>query len=178
MKALGVAYLDLLRFTDLLLDKVDRRDFVAGIVGQNVVLEGMAFAVLEMLHALSKGSNVKFAHTLAGVIADERRHVGFGENRIGALIRRHPERKADVERLQREMSYHMLAAFAVVFRGGATPPERSCLGREPARADYRGLALEAASPQELEQALAATVLADFKRRLERIGVEYQTPPRP
>lgn len=55
--------------------------------------------------------------TLAGTIADERRHVGFGENRIGSLIVDHPERKADVERMQGEMSYHMLAAFADVFSG-------------------------------------------------------------
>ena len=69
---------NLVKFAEVLLEKVDRKDFVAGVVGQNIVLEGMAFHVFEMLHATSAGLNPKFAHTLSGTIADERRHVGFG----------------------------------------------------------------------------------------------------
>ena len=86
----------LVKFAEVLLEKVNDGDFVAGVVGQNIVLEGMAFSVFEMLQATSAG-NPKFANTLAGTIADERRHVGFGENRIGSLIREHPEKKAEVE---------------------------------------------------------------------------------
>ena len=33
---------------DVLLEKVDKKDFVAGVVGQNIVLEGLAFTVFEM----------------------------------------------------------------------------------------------------------------------------------
>ena len=92
-------------------EKVEAGDFVAGVVGQNIVLEGMAFTVFEMMEAGNRELNPKFAHTLRGTIADERRHVGFGENRIGSLIQQHPERKADIERqagdftrgLQREL---------------------------------------------------------------------------
>ncbi|MEN8161654.1 MAG: ferritin-like domain-containing protein, partial [Myxococcota bacterium] len=67
---------NLVRFAELLHEKVDKRDFVAGVVGQNIVLEGMAFSVFEMLHASMKDANPKFAQTLSGTIADERRHVG------------------------------------------------------------------------------------------------------
>src|SRR5690606_473681 len=97
----------------------DRKDFVAGVVGQNVILEGMAFSVFEMMQALSRELNPKFADTLSGTIADERRHVGFGENRIGQLIREHPEKKGEIERMQRDMSYFMLATFADLFRNNA-----------------------------------------------------------
>ena len=48
---------------------------MAGVVGQNIVLEGMAFNVFEMMYAGNESLNPKFAHTLAGTIADERRHV-------------------------------------------------------------------------------------------------------
>jgi hypothetical protein len=72
---------------------------VAGVVGQNIVLEGMAFSVFEMLHAGLAGLNPKFAHTLSGTIADERRHVGFSKNRIGSLIQDHPERKPEIHGL-------------------------------------------------------------------------------
>jgi hypothetical protein len=58
------------KFAETLLEKVDKKDFVAGVVGQNIVLEGMAFSVFELLHTGMETANPKFAHTLAGTIAD------------------------------------------------------------------------------------------------------------
>ena len=173
----------LVEFANLLLEKVDKKDFVAGVVGQNVILEGMAFGVFEMMHAANADTNAKFAHTLAGTIADERRHVGFGENRIGALIQQHPERKEDVQRLQRDMSYHMLATFGAAFREGPSPEEiqqrLEAQGVEKrSEGEWQGVKLGEASPEELEEVLSSTILADFKTRLDRIGLEYQTPARP
>ena len=178
LKAFGNPHL--VRFAETLLEVVDRKDFVAGVVGQNLILEGMAFHVFEMMQAGNREANPKFAHTLAGTIADERRHVGFGENRIGALIREHPERKADVERLQREMSYHMLATFGAAFREGPSPQEmaerlqKAGVAKSDGQA-WQGVRLSEASPEELEKVLGDTILAEFKKRLQRVGVEYQTP---
>jgi hypothetical protein len=175
---------NLVRFTELLLDKVERKDFVAGVVGQNVILEGMAFHVFEMMHAGNRELNPKFAQTLAGTIADERRHVGFGENRIGSLIQEHPERRADVEKLQREMSYWMLATFAAQLRQGPGPEEvqqrLAARGVAPSEtpATWQGVRLGEASPEELESALGGTILEEFEVRLERIGIRYQTPVAP
>jgi len=175
---------NLVKFAELLLDQVERKDFVAGVVGQNVILEGMAFHVFEMMHAANRELNPKFAHTLSGTIADERRHVGFGENRIGSLIREHPERKADVEKLQREMSYWMLATFGAQLRQGPGPEEvqrrlaAQGVARAEAPATWQGVALGEASTEELEAALGGTILKEFKLRLERIGITYQSPVRP
>ncbi len=172
---------NLQRFAELLLEKVDRKDFVAGVVGQNVVLEGMAFNVFEMLHASSAAVNPKFAHTLSGTIADERRHVGFGENRIGSLIQQHPERKSDIERMQKEMSYYMLATFADSFRAAPAQEELRRLREQSGdegKAGWQGVNLNELEPQEMEAVLADTVLKEFKLRLGRIGIEYQTPDRP
>jgi len=176
---------NLVKFAETLLEKVDRRDFVAGVVGQNIVLEGMAFTVFEMLHAGMKNGNPKFAHTLGGTIADERRHVGFGENRIGSLIRQHPEKKGEVERLQKEMTYYMLATFADRFRDGALEAQRERMREKFGDAvdagapapEWQGVKLAEAAPEELEAVLADTVLKEFKLRLGRVGIEYQTPVR-
>jgi rubrerythrin len=174
---------NLAKFAELLLEKVDKKDFVAGVVGQNVILEGMAFHVFELMFAGNQQANPKFAQTLSGTIADERRHVGFGENRIGSLIREHPERKRDVERLQREMSYYMLATFADRFR--QQPPQEEiqrrlqAAGAKPTEPnDWHGVKLGQAKPEELEAVLGNTILKEFKLRLERIGIDYQTPLRP
>ncbi len=175
---------NLVKFAEVLLEKVDKKDFVAGVVGQNIVLEGMAFSVFEMLYATTVGVNPKFAHTLTGTIADERRHVGFGENRIGSLIREFPEKKPEIEKMQQEMAHYMLASFSVAFSqaGGAVDEGR----RLAAAADDAGIArtgpdswhgtnLRTATPDEMEAVLGDTVLGEFKTRLARIGLEYQAP---
>ncbi len=170
---------NLVKFAETLLEKVANHDFVAGVVGQNIVLEGMAFSVFEMLHASMKAANPKFATVLTGTIADERRHVGFGENRIGSLIEEFPEKKPEVQKMQKEMSHYMLATFSDRFRDGAIAEQRRRM-REQAAAGvpatiWKGIDLADASPEELEKTLSNVVLNEFKVRLERLGLEYQTP---
>jgi len=169
---------NLVKFAEVLLEKVDRKDFVSGVVGQNIVLEGMAFSVFEMMQAMNEQMNPKFAHTLNGTIADERRHVGFGENRIGSLLQEYPEKKPEIERMQRDMSYFMLATFADAFRGNQTAAELDRIGHERTHATYQGADLGVMVPEEMESLLADTVLKEFKVRLGRIGLDYQSPPRP
>jgi hypothetical protein len=173
---------NLVQFAQVLLEKVDKKDFIAGVVGQNIVLEGLAFSVFEMMLAMNESLNPKFAHTLAGTIADERRHVGFGENRIGSLIRQYPEKKPEIERMQKEMSYYMLATFADSFRNNTAAAEFRRVERESAgnghHARWQGADLSTMEPEAMEEVLADTVLKEFKIRLGRIGIEYQTPIRP
>lgn len=169
---------NLIKFAEILLEKVEKKDFVAGVVGQNIVLEGMAFSVFEMMYAMNQPVNPKFAHTLSGTIADERRHVGFGENRIGSLIKQYPERKPDVERMQKELSYYMLATFADAFRNNRAAAEVDHLQLERTHTQWQGVDLAEMPPEEMEAVLADTVLKEFKTRLGRIGIEYQTPVRP
>ncbi len=177
----------LLAFAGVLLEKVDKKDFVAGVVGQNIVLEGLAFSVFEMQHAVNKEMNPKFAHTLAGTIADERRHVGFGENRIGSLLKEEPHKKPAIEKMQKDMSYHILATFADAFRRNTKAFEegqrmgdrqRELAGAAPGKMEWQGANLADLAPAEMEQLLAATVLKEFKIRLDRLGLEYQTPAAP
>ncbi len=177
----------LVKFAEILLEKVDKGDFVAGVVGQNIVIEGLAFSTFEMLYASNQEANPKFAHTLSGTIADERRHVGFGENRIGSLIREQPEKKPEVEKMQKEMSYHMLATFADAFRqqgqamleGRRIAQEAAAQsGAAPKSQVWHGTDLASADPTEMEAVLSATVLKEFKVRLDRIGLEYQSPEAP
>ena len=173
----------LVKFAEILLEKVDKGDFVAGVVGQNIVLEGLAFSVIEMLQAANVDANPKFAQTLSGTIADERRHVGFGENRIGSLLVEHPERKTEIEKMQKDMTYHMLATFADRFRGqSAIMQETRKLAQDAVGASksqvWHGTDLATADPAEMEAVLSDTVLKEFKTRLGRIGLEYQTPIQP
>lgn len=179
---------NLVKFAETLLEKIADGDFVAGVVGQNIVLEGMAFTVFELLKATSDEFNPKFAQTLSGTIADERRHVGFGENRIGSLLKEHPEKKPAIEKMQQEMSFHMLATFTDVFSGAnETIEESRKLAAEFAvdqgtasdsSAEWHGANLIDSSADDLQAVLAGTVLDEFKIRLGRIGLDYQEPAAP
>jgi hypothetical protein len=176
---------NLVKFAEILLEKVDKKDFVSGVVGQNIVLEGMAFTVFELLHQTSQALNPKFAKTPTGTIADERRHVGFGENRIGSLIKENPGKKPEVEKMQQEMSYYMLATFADSFRRTDAREEirrakeqAGAAGPVGEGAEFHGHKLGEMDPEEMEALLADTVLKEFKTRLGRIGIDYQTPARP
>ena len=172
---------NLVKFAEVLLEKVDKGDFIAGVVGQNIVLEGMAFSVFEMLQASNVDANPKFAQTLTGTIADERRHVGFGENRIGSLLVEHPEKKAEIEKMQKEMTYHMLATFTDSFRDSSSMDEARRLTKEAGDAKshvWHGTDLSSANPDQMQSVLVNTVLGEFKTRLARIGLEYQAPSQP
>ena len=177
---------NLVKFAETLLEKVDAKDFIPGVVGQNIILEGMAFSVFEMMHAANEKLNPKFGQTLAGTIADERRHVGFGENYIGALIKAQPEKKPEIEKMQKEMSYYMLATFADQFSGDDNRAEidemrkkaREASGDEPSQGEWQGRNLAELGPEEMEGLLSNTVIGEFKTRLGRIGIDYQTPVQP
>lgn len=175
---------NLVKFAEVLLEKVDSGDFIAGVVGQNIVLEGLAFSVFEMMEAGSRQTNPKFAHTLSGTIADERRHVGFGENRIGSLIKENPGKKPEIEKMQAEMTGHMLATFSSAFGQGAATEDKeraaavevaTSQGEELDTAEWHGTNLATATTEERQNVLEDVVLGEFKTRLARIGLEYQAP---
>src|SRR4029079_10713695 len=134
---------------------------VSGVVGQNIVLEGMAFSVFEMIHAMNSQMNPTFAKTLSGTIADERRHVGFGENRIGSLLEQYPGKRGEIERMQRDMSFFMLAAVADSVPGNQSAAELERIGHERSHASYQGADLGTMAPEEMEELLADTVLKEF-----------------
>jgi rubrerythrin len=174
---------DLVNFAEVLLEKVDKGDFLAGVVGQNIVLEGLAFTTFEFMEAANRHLNPKYAHTLSGTIADERRHVGFGENRIGSLIREQPERKADIQKMQKEMTGHMLKVFQPQDGDDEVQREadrvvqkaREARGRPDEPVIFQGQDLRNLDPEATTKLLTDSILGEFKVRLERLGLEFQNP---
>jgi hypothetical protein len=174
----------LVQLTGLVLEPVERRDFLTGMVGLNVFLEGLATHVLDLLHAANDGVNPKFAYTVGGVLADEGRHAAFGEHRVRELLAERPDRKPELARLQRELVAAVLATFANAFAALPRGAERMRLRQElrrrmgsaaSRRASWHGRDLDALEPEEVERVLVETVLRDWRRRVERLGLAYQAP---
>lgn len=119
MKQLGVADPDaeiaqranrsLLKFKDRLLDFVDARDWEASVFAQNVILECLEFTVFR--HHAGTADPVT-AEMLRGIVSDERRHMGFGENDLGRRLQKAPHTHDRLYRIKRELDLLVLDTFA------------------------------------------------------------------
>jgi 1,2-phenylacetyl-CoA epoxidase catalytic subunit len=115
------------RFRARLIELVDSRDWEAAIFAQNVILEAMEFTVFQT-HARS--ADPVTADVLQGIVKDERRHIGFGENELGRRLERAPHVRARLQELRTELDSLVLASFEETLREVGVPAsERPSLGR-------------------------------------------------
>jgi hypothetical protein len=89
----------------------DARDFVGGVIGQNLALEGLALGFFEFNAALLEDVDPGTSQILKTVLLDERRHVGFGLMRLKGLLDAQPDKRALVEDTVGELSDEMMAIF-------------------------------------------------------------------
>jgi 1,2-phenylacetyl-CoA epoxidase catalytic subunit len=95
----------LLRFKKRLLELVASKDWEAAIFAQNVILESLEFAVF---HNHSRDADPVTAEVLDGVIKDERRHIGFGENELGRCLAASPHSRARIGQIRQELDHLVL----------------------------------------------------------------------
>ncbi len=68
---------------------------------------------------------------LEGVVADERRHLGFGENDLGRRLARHPEHRERLAAVRAELDPLVLRSFEEAYRAlGLGAADRPALGRD------------------------------------------------
>lgn len=99
----------LLLFKERLLEFVASRDWEASVFAQNVILECLEFTVFR--HHASVADPVT-AEMLRGIVSDERRHMGFGENDLGRRLRLAPQAHDRLGRIKRELDRLVLSTFA------------------------------------------------------------------
>jgi 1,2-phenylacetyl-CoA epoxidase catalytic subunit len=117
----------LLLFKQRLLELVAGSDWEAAIFAQNVILEALEFAVF---HSHAQSADPVTREVLQGIIKDERRHIGFGENELGRRLRGAPHVRARLSRVKRELDHLVLDALNETMHAIATPAaERERLGR-------------------------------------------------
>jgi len=117
----------LLEFKRKLLALVRGRDWLAAVFAQNVILEAMEFSVFQ-LHAQT--ADPRTQELLAGIIKDERRHIGFGENELGRRLREMPLLRDRLAAVREELDPLVLRSFEEAMDSIGTPREaRPELGR-------------------------------------------------
>jgi len=68
--------------------RVERGDYVAGIVGNNIVVEGLAICLLELGCGEMRANSDEISAFMDFVLEDERHHVRFGERMLKRLNER------------------------------------------------------------------------------------------
>ncbi|MFT3728210.1 MAG: long-chain fatty aldehyde decarbonylase [Terricaulis sp.] len=99
----------LLKFKQRLLEFVDARDWEASIFAQNVILECLEFTVFR--HHAGAADPIT-AEMLRGIVSDERRHMGFGENDLGRRLLGAPHTHERLFKIKRELDSLVLDTFA------------------------------------------------------------------
>ncbi len=118
----------LLRFKESLLSLVDDGDWDAAVFAQNVILETMEFTVFRF-HAAH--ADPVTAEILEGVISDERRHFGFGENDLGRRLADDPSGRVRLQTIRDDLDGLVLGVFEAAFDDLAIPRDtRPALGRD------------------------------------------------
>jgi 1,2-phenylacetyl-CoA epoxidase catalytic subunit len=114
-------------FRQRLLDLVAGKDWEAAIFAQNVILESLEFAVFQG-HA--ERADPVTREVLLGIVKDERRHIGFGENELGRRLQRAPHTRARLSEIRKELDHLVLDTLGETMQDiGAPDDERQRLGR-------------------------------------------------
>lgn len=98
----------LLEFRERLIDFVDDGSWEVALFVQNVLLESMEFAAFR--HHM-ENADPRTRVLLEGIVKDERRHMGFGENELGRAIAQDPELRDQLAHLRPELDYLVLGSF-------------------------------------------------------------------
>jgi 1,2-phenylacetyl-CoA epoxidase catalytic subunit len=118
----------LLEFKRRLLEFVAARDWEGAVFAQNVILESMEFTTFA---SHMRRSDAKTAAILAGVVKDERRHLGFGENDLGRRLAASPHTRVRLARIKQELDRLVLDTFEESLEAMHVPrSERPDLGRD------------------------------------------------
>jgi hypothetical protein len=112
----------LVDFKGALLGLVADGDWQAAVFAQNVILETMEYTVFR-LHAADADAVTK--DVLAGVISDERRHAGFGENDLGRSLAVDPSGRTRLRSIRARLDPMVLGVFEAALADVGAPSEAS-----------------------------------------------------
>lgn len=118
----------LVEFRDRLTSLVDREDFEGAVFAQNVLLESLEDTVFRFHESIADPITKQVLH---GVVADERRHLGFGENEMGRRLARDASGRQRLLEIRSELDPLVLRSFTGIYRDlGLTRAEEPSLGQD------------------------------------------------
>jgi len=161
-------------FYELILEQVDRRDFVAASLAQNIILEGMAYPVYRYEIKYWSRFDPGLSRTIRGAFADEAHHVGFGEQIMASLVRRASEAEKNrvtslIQSFHQLMSeaFEQIIKFYIGLYQECANQYRELVGDVEI---FPGKTLAELSEEEQARHLLQEIQREYQRRLARIGL--------
>ncbi|MBX3469957.1 MAG: ferritin-like domain-containing protein [Planctomycetes bacterium] len=161
-------------FLDTVLATVDDGDFEAGLIGLNVILEGMAFPLYEYEMRYWAPFDPGLVEVVEGAFRDECRHVGFGEKRLAHRLARDPGARRRVQKKVDEYARLMRAAFDEFLATSVAMYDAAVREHPDLCAQVEiipGRSLLHTSTEDQVRWLEARILQGHARRLARIGLD-------
>jgi ferritin-like protein len=123
------------KFRDRILEFVGAHEWDAAIFAQNIALETMEYTVFR---AHARVADPVTRDLLERILRDERRHIGFGENELGRLLKQDPKRRFRLATVKAELDALVLSTFEETLDELRIPrSERPQLGRDYLQAARR-----------------------------------------
>ncbi|HET9622756.1 MAG TPA: ferritin-like domain-containing protein [Kofleriaceae bacterium] len=161
-------------FYDLILEQVDKKDFYAASIAQNLIMEGMAYPVYRYEIRYWSKIDPGLTRTIQGAFADEAHHVGFGE----AVNRAYAERMGSDERnrirsLARQFGSLMRQTFEEVINRYIGLYQECANQYMDVMGDieiFRGRKMADTSEEDQVRIVLKEIEDEHQSRLERIGL--------
>ncbi len=105
---------EMAQFYDLIMEQVDKGDYVSALVAHNVILEGMAYPVYRYEIKYWSRLDPGLSQIIQGAFADEVHHVSYGEAYLRSLIASDVALRNRIARLLGDFEKLMTGVFEAV----------------------------------------------------------------
>jgi hypothetical protein len=161
-------------FYELILEQVDKRDFYASSLAQNLTLEGLAYPLYRYEIRYWSRFDPNLSRIIQGAFADESHHVGFGEALNAEYLKRtSPGERSRLIKLTNEFHKLMSAVFEEVIHHYVGLYQECADQYKDFVGDieiFPGRRLGEMTEEEQTRTLLKEIQDEHRRRLERLGI--------
>ncbi len=162
------------KFYDLIEEQVDKGDFLASSLAQNITLEGMAYPVYRYEIKYWSRFDPSLSQVIRGAFADEAHHVGFGEAMMrGCFGKLGSDDRNRAIRLVHEFEQLMTDVFEGMIRHYIGLYQEAANGHLDLMGDleiFPGRTMATITEEEQARMLLDEIKQEHNRRLRRIGI--------
>lgn len=161
------------RLFDLIDEQVDKGSFVGAVIGQNLILEGMAFPVYRYESKYWSYFDPGLSQIIRGAFADEVHHTGYGESYLRNCLSRDPGLRNEVTKLIGDFYVIMKEMFGVLIRHyvglyqAAADEHMDQLG---AIEIFPGRTMATTSEEDQMRILSEQIEAEYRQRSAAVGI--------
>lgn len=163
-------------FYDLILEQVDKRDFIGASLAQNITMEGMAYPIYRYEIKYWSRFDPSLSRIIRGAFADEAHHVGFGEAVVRSQLQRlSVDKRNEMVRLLHDMQALMTEVFEQVIKHYISLYQEAANHHMDLIGDleiFPGQTIATLTEEQQARQLLMEIKAEQATRLKHIGVSF------